>query len=182
MVRTFYLIRHGKTVSNTQGVYPRDDTPLTEEGIAQARVAAPWFANHKFDGVFVSPLIRARDTALLLGVQGETVPALRDHNMGVYTNKPVGSYKLYCDAWNIPVQEFVPDGGESYDQARARVVSWLSTVPKDGKYLVVAHSDTLYWIIQELAGASPSNFENVALWVVEDTQLIHKNWTPWLER
>lgn len=181
MTRTFYLVRHGKTVSNMQGVYPSDDTPLTEEGIAQAGIAAPWFANHKFDGVFVSPLIRARDTALLLGVQGVTVPALRDHNMGVYTGRPAGSYKLYCDAWNIPVQEFVPEGGESYDQARERVTSWLKTVG-EGTYLIVAHTDTLYWIVEETAGACPPHqFQNVSLWVVKGTELVHTNWKPWLE-
>jgi broad specificity phosphatase PhoE len=178
--RTLYLLRHGKTVANEQSVYPPDDTPLTHEGEAQARAAAAWFAEQHFDGVFVSPLIRARDTALHLGVKGETVPALRDHNMGVYTGRPLGSYKLFADAWNIPITEFVPEGGESYDQAHARVASWLKTVPKEGTFLIIAHTDTLYWIVQELAGASPSHFENVALWTIEGTQLIHQNWKPWL--
>jgi broad specificity phosphatase PhoE len=178
--RVFYLLRHATTVANDRNVYPSDDTPLAPEGETQARAAAPWFRGRRFDRVFVSPLLRARDTALLLGVQGETVPALRDHDMGVYTGRPFGSYQLFCSAWNIPIDEFVPEGGESYAQARERVTTWLASVPKEGVFLVIAHSDTLHWIVEALTGNCPHHFENVALWTVEDTALVHENWKPWI--
>jgi len=62
-----YLIRHGIAVE--QGVFERDEErPLTEQGRAKTVQVAHYFLQKKvlFDGIFHSPLVRARQTAEIL--------------------------------------------------------------------------------------------------------------------
>ena len=69
MYRKLYLVRHGQTVFNTQGlIQGRCDSPLTELGRSQARAAAAWLREHgvRFDAAFSSPILRACDTMELL--------------------------------------------------------------------------------------------------------------------
>jgi probable phosphoglycerate mutase len=61
---TLYLVRHGQTESSKRKAYSgRSDVALTAEGREQARDAAAKLAGAGIDGVFSSPLSRARDTA-----------------------------------------------------------------------------------------------------------------------
>ncbi|HEV7806969.1 MAG TPA: histidine phosphatase family protein [Solirubrobacteraceae bacterium] len=64
MSQTLYLVRHGQTASSKRLAYSgRSDVALTDEGRAQAAQAAAKLAGADIDGVFSSPLSRARDTA-----------------------------------------------------------------------------------------------------------------------
>jgi probable phosphoglycerate mutase len=59
-----YLIRHGQSTTNELGLLVgRSDPRLTELGQRQARALTPWLGN--VDDVWVSPLVRARETAEL---------------------------------------------------------------------------------------------------------------------
>jgi len=69
-----YLIRHGQTDWNLQGRFQgREDTPLNETGIEQAKECGLALAGEKFKAVITSPLIRARKTAEIIAelVQAE---------------------------------------------------------------------------------------------------------------
>ncbi len=187
MVRTLYLLRHAQTVANVAQVYPQDDTPLTRAGIAQALAAAKYIqklqVEERIDTILVSPLIRARDTALMLGVKAITVSDLRDHNLGELTGKPYGTLRSVCAAAQLAPETYIPEGGESYEQARDRVACVHRTIGS-GSTLIITHTDTMHWLV-ELETGSPcehgSRFENCALWVIADGIILHKNWTPWLE-
>ncbi len=64
MASTLYLVRHGQTESSKRLAYSgRSDVALTAEGREQAREAAAKLAGSGVDGIFSSPLSRARDTA-----------------------------------------------------------------------------------------------------------------------
>ena len=64
MADTVYLVRHGQTESSARLAYSgRSDVALTDAGREQARHAARQLAGAGIDGVFSSPLSRARDTA-----------------------------------------------------------------------------------------------------------------------
>lgn len=58
-----YFIRHGETDFNKRClIQGMSDIPLNDKGIHQAELAADWFKQQGivFDGVFSSPLVRAR--------------------------------------------------------------------------------------------------------------------------
>ena len=59
-----YIVRHGESYTNVSGrVMSSTDLPLTERGILQAEAAHKYLKDVKFDHVFSSPLLRARQTA-----------------------------------------------------------------------------------------------------------------------
>ncbi|HEY5347765.1 MAG TPA: histidine phosphatase family protein, partial [Rhizomicrobium sp.] len=69
------LIRHGPTAWNAQGrIQGKTDVPLSDEGTAEmARLRVP--RNFSYARAFVSPLLRARQTALLLGIENPVIDA-----------------------------------------------------------------------------------------------------------
>ena len=67
MTTTLVLIRHGLTEWNREGrIQGHRDSPLTAEGIAQARACAARLQSEAFDQVVASDLRRVRHTAELL--------------------------------------------------------------------------------------------------------------------
>lgn len=75
------LVRHGQTVHNRLGlIQGRTDTPLNEEGEAQARRLAVELAGVDFDTVYSSPLQRALCTARLT-MKGRSIPITTDDRL-----------------------------------------------------------------------------------------------------
>ena len=61
-MKKIYLMRHGETLFNTMDVNQGQcDSPLTENGIRQAKAAKAWFDAHNvhFDAVYSSTSERA---------------------------------------------------------------------------------------------------------------------------
>lgn len=65
---SLYLVRHGETDWNAQKrIQGRTDIPLNETGRAQARTTGELLARRSWDGIYSSPLSRARETAEIIG-------------------------------------------------------------------------------------------------------------------
>ena len=143
-----YFARHGETIFNAQDRYQgsRDDSPLTELGLKQARDAAlilrdlisvqdpPRFVS--------SPLPRARTTMeIILGAMGLPINAyttderLVEIDLGEWSGRNVQEVETQDkarwdvrqrDKWNIPAP-----GGESYEMVGARVTDWFSQLTEE---------------------------------------------------
>lgn len=76
-VKHIYVVRHGQSRSNATGVYEKGESPLTDEGVAQARVVAQRFTDIPIDIVLSSTMLRAQHTAEIIathrGVPFETI-------------------------------------------------------------------------------------------------------------
>jgi broad specificity phosphatase PhoE len=65
-----YYCRHGQSVMNQQGLLAGStDTPLTDEGRAQARLAGQDARQYGIDLIVASPLVRARETAEIIAAE-----------------------------------------------------------------------------------------------------------------
>lgn len=76
-----YLVRHGQTLFNLTGqVQGWSDSPLTEKGISQAKLAGKGLSNVAFKTAFSSDAGRARSTALIIldENKGTEKPALTE--------------------------------------------------------------------------------------------------------
>lgn len=113
-----HLIRHGLTQGNLEGRYigSGTDLPLCEEGRAELRQLKAQFDYPQVPLVFVSPMLRAQQTAeeLFPGVKTIVLQDLREMAFGVFENRLMTD--LVKDpafaAWMDPTSHAVPEGAE----------------------------------------------------------------------
>lgn len=157
-----YLVRHGETAYNQKGVYYGwTDCPLSSTGVSQAHRLGEVLEGIDFQAVVSSPLIRARDTASLVGrrIPDEIVfdERLKELNFGSWEGMHYREIKtLYQDEWEMWTndwQNFVIPGGESFLEMYRRVESvleWLLKEYPEKSVLVVSHHSCLRVIMSLL--------------------------------
>ena len=113
-----YMIRHGQSTANAQHLHAGwAQIPLTEQGITQAHGAGRLLAGIQFGCIYVSDLLRARQTlsAALPGSDGIATPLLREINVGDLAGKTADEcLRIYGERYleDKSAQNFVPYGGE----------------------------------------------------------------------
>ena len=126
MYKKLYLVRHGQTVFNTQGlIQGRCDSPLTDLGRDQARAAAAWLRSHgiRFDAAFSSPILRACDTMELLWAGLYTrVRGLQERSFGTLEGTDVS--RLPKPMADFPARF----GGEAQGPLEARLTAAFTAI------------------------------------------------------
>lgn len=162
MATTLWLVRHGETSANAEGVFQGHlDVVLNERGEQQAAAVGKRLAGVEFDAVYASDLQRAARTAeLIVAGQNEVVldPDLREMHYGVlqgtrYHEAPaLLSEHGLGEAWasgEFHRKGTAAPGGESVRQFRSRSRRFVqridATHPPDAGHhiLVVAHGGKL---------------------------------------
>lgn len=166
-------MRHGQTDWNRLGLCnddPAAPVHLTGEGRRQAGGAAAALRDVALERIFVSELVRTRETAEIVGRHHgapiEARPELNDIRSG-FDGRPVQEYFAATGHDRLHARA---NGGESLLDYRARVLpflEWLRAQPYR-EVLVVAHEETLRVLVTELEGlrleAMPDlGFDNAAL-------------------
>lgn len=145
------LVRHGETEWSKSGQHTgRTDIPLTDNGVEQAKRAGRYLADRSFALALSSPLQRARDTALLIGVDPELDEDLYEWDYGAYEGLTTPQIKvLRHGPWDLWT-DGVPAGdtpGENAAEVRVRVERILNRarpVLAEGQDAVfVAHGHVL---------------------------------------
>lgn len=179
---TMYLIRHGETEWNKKKiVMGHSDSPLTEEGVRQARELARILRDVKFDTVFSSDLPRALRTAEIVnegrGLAIHTSAALRERLLGRFERKPievaVESIKgTFARIDGSSVEEhwhFKPEEGiESNFELVSRFMSELKVIASartDKTVLISTHGGCIRMLLMKLEYAPygslpPGSFKN----------------------
>ena len=115
------LIRHGETEWSLSGQHTgRTDIPLTDAGREHAQALGSRLAGRHFALVLTSPMIRARETQMLVGV-GEYVEITEDlHELdyGEYEGLTTAQVRETRPGWDLWT-DGVP-GGESLAAAGQR--------------------------------------------------------------
>lgn len=146
------IMRHGKTDWNiVHKIQGRTDIPLNDEGINSAREARDKVLACNFDICYVSPLIRARQTAQIV-TEGSGIECVVDDRLkelgfgdyegmeGVYGKPDHPLYKFFFDTEHYEAT----GGAESIECLMKRVESFcddvLNELMEEGKnVLIVAH-------------------------------------------
>lgn len=179
-----YLFRHGETEWTLAGRHTGwTDLPLTENGKIQAQFLGERLKSLALDAVYSSPLIRARQTALIAGFQPFLDPDLREWNYGDYEGKTHSEIQMIQQGWNL-FQQGVPNG-ESPQEIGRRVDRFLEKVAASSleKVGVFSHGHLCRVIAARWLGLDPGSARYFSLSVasmsvlgVERVQRVLKLW------
>src|SRR5262245_46099273 len=119
-----YLVRHGTTQANEDGLFRGHvDYPLNEDGLAAAEEAAYFLSFRTIGYLAASPLRRAVETAQAIGpalqLDFDRNPGLMPWNIGDFAGKPKAKYQDQLQRF-IENPDLVIPNGESLSQFRQR--------------------------------------------------------------
>lgn len=161
-----YLTRHGETIWNrlgkTQGI---QDTSLTDLGRIQAKKLGQQLKkNNNINAIYCSDLLRARETAEIIGkeisIEPTSSPLLREVAFGNWEGLSIPEieeqYPGQLARWRNELT-FAPEGGESLLAVQDRIVSFIKMIKEknqnsDDNILIVSHAATTKVIILSLIG------------------------------
>ena len=141
------LVRHGETVENVENII-QGQLPghLTEKGRAQAEAAAEQLKHEHFDAIYCSDQQRCLDTVEPIrarhpDAQFHTHELLRERKGGSLEGRPLSELPV---SYGTPewYSYRLPDGGESWEDVRARQIALLNelyTKYPNGSVLLVTH-------------------------------------------
>jgi alpha-ribazole phosphatase len=176
-----WFLRHGQSVANERGLFAgqRENSPLTETGLMQARAAAE---DLRAKGVVLreiiySPLKRTHQTAAevqgVLEITDElmrTDERIMEYDMGEYTNTPIRP---------IPSIEFTSGkDAENPDLFKSRVLSFMQEMlgKPEGDYLVVSHGG-VGRCIEAMKREMPANsFYDLPVYPNAEAVLLELDW------
>jgi len=175
-----WLVRHGETTWNSVGRFQGSlDTPLSPRGLDQARALAAGLGSMRFDGLYTSPLRRARDTAAAceaaLSLAPVAMDSLREVGLGAWEGRTLETvraedgerYRRWLEA---PVDN-PPPGGEPMVGLAGRVQAALDELcarHPEGRVLVVSHGGAISsavcgWLGQPLNAIWTFRLDNASI-------------------
>ncbi|MBX3236272.1 MAG: histidine phosphatase family protein [Nitrospiraceae bacterium] len=152
-----FLIRHGETDWNREGRVMGDQPiPLNAEGERRAHEVAQVLARSGIGSLFASPVLRAVQTAAILGaaaaVDVETLSGLSEIGVGRWINR---YWRDFADDpakrdWYRKPDEARPEGGETLREVQRRAVAAVEQGLRSGKtgpHVFVSHGDVIRAIL-----------------------------------
>lgn len=162
-----YMVRHGMTKENQQHLYyGKSDTGLCLEGKIQIMKQKDWMVGKSFDAVYVSPLLRAVETAEIL-LPGQTYrlePKLEERNFGIFENKTysqiVEEYPEESKKWEQDWMYYQIPEGESFYDVQMRVDQFAKELlqKKHDRVFIVSHKGTIIQLITALLELPKESF------------------------
>lgn len=159
-MKRLMIVRHGESEWNAGRLLQgQADIALSDEGRRQAKALARTVRALNPDKVIASDLVRARETAHLLGfADAQTSKALREINVGIWTGQPIGT--LVADSpedyrgWRAGT--FTPSGGEDWADFAQRTADCVKHALADcERLLVVCHGGVIRALLETLIELPP---------------------------
>jgi probable phosphoglycerate mutase len=171
-MQTLHLVRHGDTAQSAEGYFAGDiDPPLTGNGVAQAQALARTASTLALSAVYVSPKVRAWQTAAPIvaacRLQPEVDEGLREIAYGAWEGRKESEIRSSdrdaYDAWSQDPALVSPPGGESAFAIAARALPVLLRARREhpvGNVLFVSHKATIRVIVCALLGVPLGRFRD----------------------
>ncbi|MFQ5452554.1 MAG: histidine phosphatase family protein [Candidatus Paceibacterota bacterium] len=167
---TLYIARHGETDWNVKRIIQgHKGVGLNKQGQKQVTKLAEKLKHVRFDAIFSSDLLRAKQTAEILALERKlaviTSKTLRERTLGSFDGKKIESYKkelrdLLKKYSRLPEKEKfaykLSNDIESDEELISRVITFLRelSIANTGKnLLVVTHGGVLQTLLIQLGYA-----------------------------
>lgn len=170
--KELYIIRHGQTEHNRQGIVQGKgvNLSLNETGRAQAQRFFDAYKNVPFDVVFTSTLTRAQESVanfIEQGIEHQIRAALDEISWGEMEGKHTvldtsDEFKNLIAEWQNGNLEIAPQGGESPLMLQARQKSFIEEILEADyeKVLVCMHGRAMRSLLCTLTETSLSKMED----------------------
>ncbi len=156
-----YVVRHGQSEAMVNGAHAGwGPTPLSPLGMEQAETAGRQLDGIPFDKVYVSDLLRTRQTAerVFPGHAYILEPRVREFSSGELVGRRVAECKAEMGEPYIRAlreNDYTAYGGENEDMVASRVQSFLGDLEKDEadgcrRVAVVCHEGAIRHILYEV--------------------------------
>jgi len=171
---TLYIVRHGQTEANRDGIIQGHiDRPLTEKGIQQVQETAEKLSGIHFDAVYSSDLLRAQRTAKIILLERQlaikTAEALRERNWGKFDGRPSQEFyeecsealKIFEELTHEEKMSFQFADVENHEKIATRLIRYLReiAVTHDGQHVLIStHGGIMRAFLIRLGWAT---FENL---------------------
>jgi broad specificity phosphatase PhoE len=160
-----YFARHGESEANVQRIHWNQPHGygLTDKGRAQAAALADRLAGVQFAALYCSPILRAVQTAQIVGRRLDLIPqvvdALRERDVGILEGTGI---EFPGPAWQTIMQWMQHDdhdarteGGESYNDILARFTPFIDRLEEtyrdtEANVLLISHGTTLMTMLPHL--------------------------------
>jgi broad specificity phosphatase PhoE len=155
-----FLVRHGETEYNAKGIYQgHTPVPLSERGRQQSALVAERLASIRPHVLYSSDIVRAQETAAIIG-QRLGMPlrlrdGLREWHLGAWAGKPIEAFVRHLQAIGAHPVTYVPEGGESQVQTQTRMVAQMQELARQhaGETLVcVSHGKAIDLFVRHVLG------------------------------
>ncbi|HET9960959.1 MAG TPA: histidine phosphatase family protein [Nitrospiraceae bacterium] len=151
------LIRHGETDWNRSGRVMGDQPiPLNPTGEQRSREVAAVLARTPLAAIVTSPVLRAKQTADILGAAAATTvhlhEGLSEIGVGVWINR---YWRDFAEDpakrdWYVKPDEARPEGGETLREVQQRAVAAIEATvrpPRQDPLVFVTHADVIRAIL-----------------------------------
>lgn len=167
MTTRLMLIRHGQTAWNAEHRWQgHADVPLSDAGLAQAHALAGRLRDSSVDALYSSDLMRAAQTATVLGdvwgVAPRYEPAWRERDVGVFsglTHREI--LERYPYAWaDMRSGRLNPPDGEEAMAFHHRVTTayeQLLATHTGETVAIVSHGGTIATLVAHVLGLQPGD-------------------------
>jgi probable phosphoglycerate mutase len=174
------MARHGQTVWNKDRRFQGQlDVPLDDTGREQAHALADRATGERIVALYTSPLVRASETAAIVGARLGLEPRPDDRLKESDVGDWAGRYKADIeredpDGWarfGAAGEEFRFPGGESLEEQQARVIAALVDITQRHELpaLVVCHRGVIRCA---LAHTNIRGLDTYHEWTVPNGQLV----------
>jgi broad specificity phosphatase PhoE len=185
--KKIYLVRHGQTEFNLQGVVQGSgiDAPINTTGLAQAQAFYEAYKDVKFDHLYHTALIRTKQSIqqfIDLGIPTIALPELNEISWGDYEGTPMTPeegeyYRHMLEQWKSGNLDYAIAGGESPNTVALRMAKGIEKVlngPGE-TILVCMHGRAMRIFLSlilrsELRDMDQFEHENLCLYLLEQRE------------
>jgi len=167
----YYILRYGEAESNVKQIvscWPEKiNNPLTKKGVEQIGGVSERLKNKNIDLIFSSPILRAKQTAGLvgkvLGIEPQLDLRLKEIDFGPFNGASVSEFEKYFGSLEVNnlkkrIKSKAP-GGENYEEVMKRMFDCFKEINKKYKgknVLIVSHHAPLLLLWVKVLGHSLS--------------------------
>ncbi|MGB5760816.1 MAG: histidine phosphatase family protein [Acidimicrobiales bacterium] len=155
------LVRHARPVRIDDAGGPADPE-LTELGHRQAKAMAEWLAEERFDGLYVSPMVRARQTAApleqALQLQAEVVGGVQEYDANEHHYIPMEDLKADKKRWRDFIVEQQQEDMSAFADLVVSSIEDLIARHRGQRIAVICHGGVVNVWAAKVLGMAPTMF------------------------